>query len=240
MQKEKSVISDLLAHLVRGGTFLSHHRRQAKGSLYVLWCGFRWGCICPLPFPCEWASRGILWCDVFCEFRGKERWKWFVRKSTEASKMSDVWLSMSLRMSEAVKKGEWWWLIIKQQKTHVQHMFQNIWAFGERIICFFMVSLIEWAIAKCGRWLTCGDYFSCMCNCTFSWVSVLQNSKEEALNTALGGDQQDSGLQELSQSIIAELRHMPGNEACADCGAPGQPVIADDDHETICENTSED
>lgn len=55
------------------------------------------------------------------------------------------------------------------------------------------------------------------------WVSVLQNSKEEALNTALGGDQlhlQDSGLQELARSIIAELRHMPGNEACADCGAP--------------------
>ncbi|CAB1419933.1 unnamed protein product [Pleuronectes platessa] len=55
------------------------------------------------------------------------------------------------------------------------------------------------------------------------WVSVLQNSKEEALNTALGGDQlhlQDSGLQDLSRAIIAELRHMPGNEGCADCGAP--------------------
>uniref|UniRef100_A0A8D0ADH9 ArfGAP with SH3 domain, ankyrin repeat and PH domain 3 n=1 Tax=Sander lucioperca TaxID=283035 RepID=A0A8D0ADH9_SANLU len=55
------------------------------------------------------------------------------------------------------------------------------------------------------------------------WVSVLQNSKEEALNTALVGDQlhlQDSGLQDLSRAIIAELRHMPGNEACADCGAP--------------------
>ncbi|XP_054470039.1 arf-GAP with SH3 domain, ANK repeat and PH domain-containing protein 3 [Anoplopoma fimbria] len=55
------------------------------------------------------------------------------------------------------------------------------------------------------------------------WVSVLQNSKEEALNTALVGDQlhlQDSGLQELSRGIIAELRHMPGNEACTDCGAP--------------------
>lgn len=67
--------------------------------------------------------------------------------------------------------------------------------------------------------------FSCVC--FFSWVSVLQNSKEEALNTALGGDQlhlQDSGLQELSRAIIAELRHMPGNEACADCGAPGQSV----------------
>lgn len=64
----------------------------------------------------------------------------------------------------------------------------------------------------------------------FSWVSVLQNSKEEALNTALGGDQlhlQDSGLQDLSQAIIAELRHMPGNEACADCGAPGQSVISE-------------
>lgn len=66
----------------------------------------------------------------------------------------------------------------------------------------------------------------------FSWMSVLQNSKEEALNTALGGDQlhlQDSGLQELSRAIIAELRHMPGNEACADCGALGQPVVAIDD-----------
>ncbi|XP_076013443.1 arf-GAP with SH3 domain, ANK repeat and PH domain-containing protein 3 isoform X2 [Genypterus blacodes] len=55
------------------------------------------------------------------------------------------------------------------------------------------------------------------------WVSVLQNSKEEALNTALGGDQlhlQDSGLQELSRAIITELRQMPGNEACADCGGP--------------------
>ncbi|XP_031435941.1 arf-GAP with SH3 domain, ANK repeat and PH domain-containing protein 3 [Clupea harengus] len=52
------------------------------------------------------------------------------------------------------------------------------------------------------------------------WVSVLQNSKEEALNTALGGDAQDSGLQELSRAVILGLRNMPGNEACCDCGAP--------------------
>ncbi|KAJ3612965.1 hypothetical protein NHX12_019222 [Muraenolepis orangiensis] len=45
--------------------------------------------------------------------------------------------------------------------------------------------------------------------------------KEDALSTALGGDHlQDSGLQELSRAVIAELHHMPGNEACADCGAP--------------------
>ncbi|XP_057200201.1 arf-GAP with SH3 domain, ANK repeat and PH domain-containing protein 3 isoform X2 [Triplophysa rosa] len=55
------------------------------------------------------------------------------------------------------------------------------------------------------------------------WVSVLQNSKEEALNTALGGDQlqfQDSGLQELARAVISGLRNLPGNESCCDCGAP--------------------
>ncbi|XP_048831418.1 arf-GAP with SH3 domain, ANK repeat and PH domain-containing protein 3 isoform X1 [Brienomyrus brachyistius] len=55
------------------------------------------------------------------------------------------------------------------------------------------------------------------------WVSVLQNSKEEALNAALGGDQtsfQDSGLQELARSVIAGLPNLPGNETCCDCGAP--------------------
>uniref|UniRef100_A0A671K7J3 Arf-GAP with SH3 domain, ANK repeat and PH domain-containing protein 2-like n=1 Tax=Sinocyclocheilus anshuiensis TaxID=1608454 RepID=A0A671K7J3_9TELE len=55
------------------------------------------------------------------------------------------------------------------------------------------------------------------------WVSVLQNSKEEALNTALGGDQlqfQDSGLQELVRAVISGLKNQPGNEACCDCGAP--------------------
>ena len=67
----------------------------------------------------------------------------------------------------------------------------------------------------------------CVCVSACSWVSELQNSKEEALNTALGGDQlhlQDSGLQELSRAVIAELHHLPGNDVCADCGAPGQPI----------------
>ncbi|MCJ8736606.1 hypothetical protein PDJAM_G00014340 [Pangasius djambal] len=55
------------------------------------------------------------------------------------------------------------------------------------------------------------------------WVSVLQNSKEAALNTALGGDQLQypgSGLQDLARSVISGLRNLPGNEACCDCGAP--------------------
>ncbi|XP_041089893.1 arf-GAP with SH3 domain, ANK repeat and PH domain-containing protein 1-like [Polyodon spathula] len=55
------------------------------------------------------------------------------------------------------------------------------------------------------------------------WVSVLQNSKEEALNTAFKGDQsqyQDNRLQELTKAVIAEVKQMPGNEVCCDCSAP--------------------
>lgn len=55
------------------------------------------------------------------------------------------------------------------------------------------------------------------------WVSVLQNSKEAALNTALGGDQLQypgSGLQDLARSVISGLKNLPGNDACCDCGAP--------------------
>ncbi|XP_066529020.1 arf-GAP with SH3 domain, ANK repeat and PH domain-containing protein 3 [Hoplias malabaricus] len=54
------------------------------------------------------------------------------------------------------------------------------------------------------------------------WVSVLQNSKDAALNKALGGDelQWGSGLQDLSCSIISGLHNLPGNDACCDCGAP--------------------
>ncbi|XP_053488721.1 arf-GAP with SH3 domain, ANK repeat and PH domain-containing protein 3 [Ictalurus furcatus] len=55
------------------------------------------------------------------------------------------------------------------------------------------------------------------------WVSVLQNSKEAALNTALGGDQLQypgSGLQDLARSVISGLRNLPGNDTCCDCSAP--------------------
>ncbi|MBN3297700.1 ASAP3 protein, partial [Amia calva] len=58
---------------------------------------------------------------------------------------------------------------------------------------------------------------------TRRWVSVLQNSKEEALNAAFRGDQsqfKDSSLEELARAVITEVRHMPGNEVCCDCGAP--------------------
>ena len=68
-----------------------------------------------------------------------------------------------------------------------------------------------------------------VCVCVWaSWVSVLQNSKEEALSAALGGEQGQDSLQELSRSVITQLPSLPGNQACADCGAPGEPTTNPD------------
>ncbi|EMP31105.1 Arf-GAP with SH3 domain, ANK repeat and PH domain-containing protein 3 [Chelonia mydas] len=64
----------------------------------------------------------------------------------------------------------------------------------------------------------------------FGWVSVLQNSKDEALSNAFKGDPSgcaasaggvtDAGLQELTKLVIGEVKGMPGNKQCCDCGAP--------------------
>lgn len=54
------------------------------------------------------------------------------------------------------------------------------------------------------------------------WVSVLQNSKEEALNMAFKGDQDEGEnniVQELTKAIVGEVKRMSGNDSCCDCGA---------------------
>uniref|UniRef100_A0A8B9RN07 ArfGAP with SH3 domain, ankyrin repeat and PH domain 2a n=1 Tax=Astyanax mexicanus TaxID=7994 RepID=A0A8B9RN07_ASTMX len=56
------------------------------------------------------------------------------------------------------------------------------------------------------------------------WISVLQNSKEEALNNAFKGDQhvgENNIVQELTKAILGEVKRMTGNDVCCDCGAPG-------------------
>lgn len=58
-----------------------------------------------------------------------------------------------------------------------------------------------------------------------SWISVLQNSKEEALNQAFKGDQhvgENNIVQELTKAILAEVKRMTGNDVCCDCGAPSK------------------
>lgn len=56
------------------------------------------------------------------------------------------------------------------------------------------------------------------------WISVLTNSKEEALNMAFRGEQSagDDSLEDLTKAIIEDVLRMPGNEVCCDCGAPGE------------------
>ncbi|XP_047664759.1 arf-GAP with SH3 domain, ANK repeat and PH domain-containing protein 1 isoform X6 [Tachysurus fulvidraco] len=53
------------------------------------------------------------------------------------------------------------------------------------------------------------------------WISVLTNSKEEALNMAFRGEQTagDDGLEDLTKAIIEDVLRTPGNEVCCDCGA---------------------
>ncbi|KAK1786822.1 hypothetical protein P4O66_017002 [Electrophorus voltai] len=54
------------------------------------------------------------------------------------------------------------------------------------------------------------------------WISVLTNSKEEALNMAFRGEQSagDDSLEDLTKAIIEDALRTPGNDACCDCDAP--------------------
>uniref|UniRef100_A0A8C7RWH4 ArfGAP with SH3 domain, ankyrin repeat and PH domain 2a n=1 Tax=Oncorhynchus mykiss TaxID=8022 RepID=A0A8C7RWH4_ONCMY len=60
-------------------------------------------------------------------------------------------------------------------------------------------------------------------NSDMTWISVLQNSKEEALNNAFKGDQhvgENNIVQELTKAILGEVKRMTGNDVCCDCRAP--------------------
>ncbi|XP_074074254.1 arf-GAP with SH3 domain, ANK repeat and PH domain-containing protein 3 isoform X2 [Macrotis lagotis] len=64
-----------------------------------------------------------------------------------------------------------------------------------------------------------------------AWVSVLQNSKDEALSSAFHGESggglqgspvaagMDGDLRDLTRLVIAEIKSRPGNGQCCDCGA---------------------
>ncbi|KAG8506689.1 Arf-GAP with SH3 domain, ANK repeat and PH domain-containing protein 3, partial [Galemys pyrenaicus] len=60
-----------------------------------------------------------------------------------------------------------------------------------------------------------------------AWVSVLQNSKDEALSSAFLGEPSsnpgppglDGEPQDLTKLLIAEVKSRPGNGQCCDCGA---------------------
>uniref|UniRef100_UPI00358F0F9D arf-GAP with SH3 domain, ANK repeat and PH domain-containing protein 1-like isoform X1 n=2 Tax=Myxine glutinosa TaxID=7769 RepID=UPI00358F0F9D len=56
-----------------------------------------------------------------------------------------------------------------------------------------------------------------------AWVSVITNNKEEAMNAAFRGEPRksgDSGVLDLTRSIIRDVVQMPGNNVCCDCSSP--------------------
>ncbi|KAK2874203.1 hypothetical protein Q8A67_021356 [Cirrhinus molitorella] len=61
-----------------------------------------------------------------------------------------------------------------------------------------------------------------------AWISVLTNSKQEALNVALD-ERRPSGensIEDLTRAITEDIRRMPGNNVCCDCGAPDPSWIS--------------
>ncbi|XP_049621516.1 arf-GAP with SH3 domain, ANK repeat and PH domain-containing protein 1 isoform X2 [Suncus etruscus] len=54
-----------------------------------------------------------------------------------------------------------------------------------------------------------------------AWISVLTNSKEEALTMAFRGEQNtgENSLEDLTKAIIEDVQRLPGNEVCCDCGS---------------------
>lgn len=55
---------------------------------------------------------------------------------------------------------------------------------------------------------------------------MLSNSKQEALTMALDGGKRggaggESSVEDLTRAITEDIRRMPGNNNCCDCGAPG-------------------
>ena len=60
---------------------------------------------------------------------------------------------------------------------------------------------------------------------------MLSNAKEAVLLKAFGesGGAETSPIQqsvkELTHNIIQEVRRLPGNGHCCDCGAPGEEVV---------------
>ncbi|XP_045079901.1 arf-GAP with SH3 domain, ANK repeat and PH domain-containing protein 1 isoform X4 [Coregonus clupeaformis] len=61
-----------------------------------------------------------------------------------------------------------------------------------------------------------------------AWISVLTNSKQKALNVALDERRPsgDNSVEDLTRAITEDIRRMPGNNMCCDCGAPDPTWIS--------------
>ena len=71
------------------------------------------------------------------------------------------------------------------------------------------------------------DHVDCNMFSPFRWISVLNNAKEAVLMQAFGQSESGSkavnqSVKELTGTIMAEVKRLPGNHQCCDCGAPGE------------------
>ena len=59
------------------------------------------------------------------------------------------------------------------------------------------------------------------------WISVLNNAKEQVLMKAFGdasnseSSPYNQSVKELTRTILQQVRRLPGNQTCCDCGAAG-------------------
>lgn len=55
------------------------------------------------------------------------------------------------------------------------------------------------------------------------WISVLMNSKEEALTVACRVEQStgENRLEDLRKDMTEDVQRLPGNDVCCDCGSAG-------------------
>ncbi|KAL0978833.1 hypothetical protein UPYG_G00176300 [Umbra pygmaea] len=61
-----------------------------------------------------------------------------------------------------------------------------------------------------------------------AWISVLTNSKQQALSVALDEwkSSGENSVEDLTRAITEDIRRMPGNSICCDCGAPDPTWIS--------------
>lgn len=91
---------------------------------------------------------------------------------------------------------------------------------------WIIVLTVEGKAVVTYRWPMSFTYLtSLFCKCR--WISVLNNAKESVLMKAFGeassssSGQYNQSVKELTRTILAQAKRLPGNQICCDCGASG-------------------
>lgn len=91
---------------------------------------------------------------------------------------------------------------------------------GDGILFQKLLIKIDFCIGRWKQWMNLHLFSPIFDN---RWISVLTNSKEEALTMAFRGEQStgENSLEDLTKAIIEDVQRLPGNDVCCDCGSSG-------------------